>query len=125
MLFPLTDLKYNVDNLIVKHSGDGLIANQDPVLISNIEYAHRAQNYFLIVSNGILNSFGTNQAEPHWYSNGSGNVEGVDKFFPLTRGVLVLDASENPTLVTLHTNESASSFIERLKPGVTTLYFGK
>ncbi|WP_448550513.1 hypothetical protein [Thalassotalea fusca] len=124
-LFPLTDLKYNVDHLIVKNSGDGLIPSTEPVLISNIEHAHRAQGYFLIVNNGILNNFGANKTESHWFSNGSGSVKDVDRFFPLRRGALVLDAFDNPTLVTVHTNESSSSFIEKLKPNVTTLYFGE
>ena len=124
-LFPLTDLKYNVDHLIVKNSGDGLIPSTEPVLISNIEHAHRAQGYFLIVNNGVLNNFGANKTESHWFSNGSGSVKDVDRFLPLKRGALVLDTFDNPTLVTVHTNESSSSFVEKLKPSVTTLYFGE
>lgn len=124
-LFPLTDLKYNVDHLIVKNSGDGLIPSPEPVLISNIEHAHRAQGYFLIVNNGVLNNFGANKTQSQWFSNGLGYVDNVDRFFPLTRGALTLGILDNPTLVTVHTNQASSSFIDKLVPSVTVLYFGE
>lgn len=124
-LFPLTDLKYNVDHLIVKNSGDGLIPSPEPVLISNIEHAHRAQGYFLIVSNGVLNNFGANKTQSNWFSNNLGYIDNVDSFYPLSRGALTLDVSGNPTLVTVHINEASSSFVDKLMPSVTELYFGE
>lgn len=124
-LFPLIDLKYNLEDLIVKNSGDGLIIGSEPVLISRIEHAHKAQGYFLIVNNGVLNNFGPNKTQPNWFSNDLGYIDNVDRFFPLIRGALTLDAFDTPTLVTVFTNEASSSFIEKLKPSVTTLYFGE
>jgi len=130
-LFPLTDLSYNVGDLVVKTTGEGFLVKdiffgKEPVSISNIDNAHYASGYYFITSNGTLNIYGKNETQLDWFSNGLGYSNNVDRFFPLMSGALTLDIDDIPTLVDLtYGFEPLSSFIEKLNPGLTILYFGK
>lgn len=115
---------------LVKTTGETFLSTQENhTIIENVKNIHTPDNYFLVVDgNNRLDSYfqrdSNRKIEPDGFSNGLGYVEDVVTFFPLSSGALTLDEQDYPTLVDTRDTVLGDTFIEKLVPKATKLFFG-
>jgi hypothetical protein len=115
---------------LVKTTGETFLSTEENyTIIENVKNIHTPDNYFLVVDgNNRLDSYfqrdSNRKIEPRGFSNGLDYVEDVATFFPLSSGALALDGQDYPTLVDTRDTVLGDTFIEKLIPKTTKLFFG-